>query len=156
VRTVVACLASVLLGCGSSEAGATTADVGAETSDDDAVDVGAVIPPPPEAGPDDTAIDPDVPWSEVRVDPAVCESRPLACAPGEDPRRLLDKAMRDCGAWCAQVTATFDPAGCLTAVAFVQENLTLPLPECLRAKLEDARWSCARAVQMQEPGCGPQ
>lgn len=156
MRTVVTFFASVLLACGNSEAGATTADVGAETSDDDAADVGAVIPPPSEVGRGDTAIDPDVPWSEVTSDPAACALRPVACAPGDDAGKVLDRAMRDCGAWCAQVTAAFDSAGCLTAVAFVQENLTLPLPECMRVKLQDARWSCAPAVQLQEPGCGPQ
>jgi hypothetical protein len=134
----------------------TTADAGIEVADDPAVDVGAVILPPSEAGPGDTAIEPDVPWSEVWLDPAVCASRPVACAPGDDAWKLLDKAMRDCGAWCAQITARFDPTGCLTAVAFVQENLTIPLPECLRAKLEEARWSCVPALQMREPGCGPQ
>jgi hypothetical protein len=156
VRIIAAAFTSLLVACASPAAMPTTADVGVEAADEAAADVGEVIPPPSEAGPSDAAIDPDVPWSEVRPDPAACASRPVACAPSDDAWKLLDKAMRDCGAWCAQVTATFDSAGCLTAVAFVQENLALALPECLRVKLEDARWPCAPAVQVQEPGCGPQ
>lgn len=101
----------------------------------------------------DAALDRDVAWSEAGFDASGCGSRPLACAPGEDATAALRAALHTCAAYCARLTATFDAAGCLTAVAYEHEGLSAPLPECLRAKLEDARWTCATEAQARTTAC---